>query len=550
MKKAGLYTWWHCFCKGEVTGQVAILITLVIAIIFLFVAVTLNISRVAQKKTITANAADGAAIKLTSQIGSYAHKLSEEYCDGGTEARDERWGGFFWLLFGTIFLAVLGQPLAAFIFFAGTAYREAIVEPRIAENIQRNLDKLPLKLRLSEQAVFYTLINTVDDPAKVIDIYDYDEDEDTTDKIGRYGFWYAERVEKLVKESSSEWEEMAGFIPQLKDFAQDADDFRKSFTEDSTRPLIDESPPPEEDGEFIILLEELKTVFEEEGKDLPVTFWVEDADNEQNFDQVDELSADLHVFYLWAMDLCEQGTEAIVQMSDAWIPQLYHPDEEDWYDTWEKQIGRIENWKPELYEVIEKLDEMIADLENQIAQETDPDRQAELQDDVDYLRELKLRVSSAIETLDEFQHRLRDFNVAILEFYYQSYNEYGTKNQAIYSWDDSLGWHHVHVKVSKFKIPWIKVKYKHGFFKNYVYYYLMDYKGDITVEVTRFDQSSAPSFFARGSTPLWKFRYVKDAQAEEGIDPSDPDQALPYGIRSKAKADYTYNRLPKLLSVK
>ncbi|MBN2097057.1 MAG: hypothetical protein JW714_01110 [Candidatus Omnitrophica bacterium] len=85
MIPSGIYNWWHQFRKGEVTGQVATLITLAIAVIFLFVAVTLNVSKVSQRRTVVGNAADGAALLYASGVGSYANKLSQEYLDGKKE---------------------------------------------------------------------------------------------------------------------------------------------------------------------------------------------------------------------------------------------------------------------------------------------------------------------------------------------------------------------------------------------------------------------------------------------------------------------------------
>ena len=106
--QGGIYTWWHYFRKGETTGQVATLITLAIAIIFLFVAVTLNISKVGQRKTATAKAADGAAIKLASFIGSYGNKLSWEYLDGKTKKCTKRWGTFFGILAAVVLTILMG----------------------------------------------------------------------------------------------------------------------------------------------------------------------------------------------------------------------------------------------------------------------------------------------------------------------------------------------------------------------------------------------------------------------------------------------------------
>lgn len=580
--KGGIYTWWYYFRKGEETGQVATLITLAIAVIFLFVAVTLNISRVAQKKTTTANAADGAAIRLASGIGSYANKLSWEYFDGKTKKCQRRWGTLFMVLsivalaviaYSAFALATSPQTGAAMAKAAGAAQKTTIdaalaegltmspqlmseamaagkaaaaeiwaasggslgnlattgawtsgggaganefaFEPRVAARLQGQMNKLSLGMNLAEQAILYALRNTVDDP-------------------GQRNDWYMQRADQLAAEAEALRANIAEFVPQIEYFAQVGDGFRREFSEDATRPLILEGEGDEqeivtadEDGEFITLLEDLS----QEG--LQVSFWRPGADSEQNSDEVDELSSDLDLFYLWAQGaedgLLHQDLDNMVLMYDMWMPQLYDPQEaEAWYDTWQEQAQNIVGWQQELYAVD-------AELEDMIEEETDPLRK-------DYLQQLQERTTSGVRTLDSFEDNLRDFNSTTLAYYQQIENSGsssgGTSSsigsrQASYSWHDSLGQHNVHVSVSNFKMPRIKVK--KSFMK--ICMYLKDYKGDVNVTVTRYDQSTAASFARRASTPLWKFRYASDAQGAGGI-------------TSSASARYTYNSLPKLTNVR
>jgi len=59
-------------------SQIAVIITFVIALIFLFIAVFINLSKVSQVKTTTSTASDKAALGLASQLGSVSHYYKDK----------------------------------------------------------------------------------------------------------------------------------------------------------------------------------------------------------------------------------------------------------------------------------------------------------------------------------------------------------------------------------------------------------------------------------------------------------------------------------------
>ncbi|MBN3038979.1 MAG: AAA family ATPase [Candidatus Omnitrophica bacterium] len=650
MEGKGAYTYWQYFRKGEASGQVATLITLVIAVIFLFTAVTLNIGQLTQKKTMTANAADGAAMKLASFLGSYSNKLSLEYLDGTSGYCKKNYSGF-WQIITTIVavvLAVVFQQhwlLVLAIGVLGTAnyvYSTWVMDDGVAAAMQRQLSKLKLEDNITEQAIMYALVHSVDDPTRVEDIHDYDEDGDTTDKITRFSKWYAERLLAITGGITSPNAKIAAFLPLMEDFANEAGDFYRDFTEDATRCILYDDPalpdnqcfPAGTDGEFVDLLGELEAL----GPEFDVSFWVPDADSEESADDVDELTTDLNMFYLWALGenggLLNEDFAVIAAMYSDWITHLYVEEapapeaEEAWYDEASADIDMINDWLPELNSLFGPLDTMIFELEQEIAELTedledindeidvknqeisdkndeidqvkqdledarneDPpdlvliaqleadladleDELAALEEDLalleadrdtmqadldtktaelDHLNNLRVRLVDAIIKLEDFTDILADFNADILELYLEAQDSsYTYLREATYSWHDSAGWHHVHVDASTFKLPWIRTEKKKKWYGFEMCVYLEDHTGDITINVERYDQSTDRSFFARGAVPLWKFRYVKDVNAEDtgAFDPSDPDQALAYGVHTTAVARYTYNALPSIVSVR
>ena len=557
MERGGIYTCWHYFRKGEVSGQIATLVTLVIAVVFLFVAVTVNISRVAQKKTVTANAADGAAMKLASYLGSYANMLSLNYVNGGVSYCERHYGMLMFGLMTGIFMMFLFPPLVDKIGLGWAAaaglgvqsliyYNYVEMPQRIVERLQRQLAALGRDVSFTEQAILYALSNAVDDPVMVVDDRDYDEDGDTGDMISRFAYWYAsERMDEIagvVPEVSEEVQDgIEDFLPILEEFVAEVDGFR-GYIEDETRVIYDWDPEtgepvithPEASGEFLALLEELNEL----GIELP--FWTPGADNEDNSDHVDSLSASLHNFYDFGSSILEQDFESAVASRQYWRPMLYNTggsgyfEGEGWYHTWARHIVQISGWIGHLYAA--HRDIMMTMTPEQAA---DPGH-------MEYLLEVRAEIVEAIERLTELQRTLGAFNGDILRFYAATtevIEESPLLREATYSWEDSLGWHHVRVEASEFTLPSIYIRRHKRWYGSRICVYLLNYTGDVSVDVTRYDQAQDQSYFSNGVTPLWRFRY----STAEAADPSNAEAALAAGIRSSGTARYNFAGLPGII---
>lgn len=74
----GLFSDYHNnINKRNLQGQIAVIVTLVIAVIFLFVMVFINITRISDIKTQTANVSDKGALRTASGLGSLSYKLKQ-----------------------------------------------------------------------------------------------------------------------------------------------------------------------------------------------------------------------------------------------------------------------------------------------------------------------------------------------------------------------------------------------------------------------------------------------------------------------------------------
>ncbi|MFH1245411.1 MAG: hypothetical protein V1662_02910 [Candidatus Omnitrophota bacterium] len=598
MRYSGVCGWWQKSRKGGTSGQVATVFTLAIAIIFLFVAITLNISKVAQKKTMTANAADGAAMMLSSFLGSLGNYLSQQYLDGGEHTGWKKSMGGFFAILGTIvaIVAAVFSGGSSLLLWAGILgalagagsyyYQQAVLPGKISDSYNKEFAKMTPKDSFMEQSIFYALMLCVDDPNAVIDTHDIDQDGDSADKISRFSEWYYGRLQGLTGgggqfvETRKE-EVVRQFMIDVEEFAVRNNEFRRDFSEDGTRPLVEEGPAAGVDGAFIILLEELEEVFQQENQPFPITFWRRDADIEDvNYDEVDMLSQNIFSFFLFALDnteqvpgvkegFCYQDVQTLVNTMDIWINYFYPTGtagEEDmdfgtldaesdltWYQVWQEQINKMTSWQSQLQLVDAQLDVMIAEKQAQmVAAEQAGDVQAMMQlaSDIGYLYELKDRIRQAVINMTDCQQRMANFNTELenmYAFWLQGRDEnFAQRHQAVYSWQDSLGWHHIRVEVSDFAIPGIKHQKRRKWYGHKERLRLVNGSGTVWVEVTRYDQSTATSFARRG-VPLWNFRYTQNAQT--AISPGNPQQALAAGIKSKATARYDYRNLPRIVGV-
>ncbi|MFZ5800503.1 MAG: hypothetical protein ACOY3D_03875, partial [Candidatus Omnitrophota bacterium] len=194
---------------GKISGQVVVLMVLLIAAIVVFIAITINLGKVAQLKAAISLAAQAAAIDTASQIGSYAYGLVQKALDGyewNCEASD-------WVLkiagYVLAFVLVLtgNIPAAAkvleLLIVLGSVTmdtintRENIRDVRTAFNKQ--YAQMTASQRFTEIALTTALFAAVTDPIEVTDIEDIDMDVMRTDKISRALFLYqTERLDLLL----------------------------------------------------------------------------------------------------------------------------------------------------------------------------------------------------------------------------------------------------------------------------------------------------------------------------------------------------------------
>ncbi len=204
------------------SGQVAIILVLVIAISLILYAVTLNLGKISQIKTLTTVAADQTASLLASQMASYGQQVFEVQLGGKRKICG--YTGMFasLLVIVVVVIAVLCEgacgPLltistasATFIIAVAVAnivLQLTVVQPGITDMWNDiKAETLTISETFLENGVGTALLGVVTDKKKVTDWEDLDRDGlfgvdsngKPKDTISRYAVYYTERLKSATK---------------------------------------------------------------------------------------------------------------------------------------------------------------------------------------------------------------------------------------------------------------------------------------------------------------------------------------------------------------
>lgn len=205
--------------KKRNSSQIATIILFIIAVIFLFTLMIINMGKVALKKTAVDNVADNVGLSVASSLGSigaavkYSLQIwgkSNERCDIDIKII----AGFF-LVFVSLVVTVVtlgaGAPLAgaALLFVVGLGVSGALMaggtmfanyiasNPKVAAEMRIKFQSMSQKQQIVEGAVMGVLMSLAEDPAYVIDRFDMDRDGDRADKVPRFMKWYTLRLAQI-----------------------------------------------------------------------------------------------------------------------------------------------------------------------------------------------------------------------------------------------------------------------------------------------------------------------------------------------------------------
>jgi len=207
-------------------SQIATILTLAIAAVFLFIVITINMGKVSKKKTVIDNACDSAGLLLASGLGSVGNSLRQELGLYGNDTKkcDTDWGliagiglvivGVLAAWFGgvSLSLSAAGAAMVTSTAVVSTALGglmiaqalyAAYTEPGMMREMQAKFQNMTAEQRLLEGTIEYALFTTIDDPTFVPDKFDADRDglkyPANLDKIPQFNHWYFQRLNSLPR---------------------------------------------------------------------------------------------------------------------------------------------------------------------------------------------------------------------------------------------------------------------------------------------------------------------------------------------------------------
>lgn len=192
--KAYLKGRWFIFYQRKVEGQTATLFILLIAVILILTAITMNIGKVSEIKTTLDNAADGAAMAAASNLGSIANVYNRQ-----TGSTTDYTGIIKSIV--AIGITIFNPPLGLLALGANLAI-EGYKSYQL-NKVPRLLSSLSGINQIKETAINYALFSIVVDPNMITDYHDLDEDGEVDDEVSQFLNWYTQRV-GLLEEDDDE----------------------------------------------------------------------------------------------------------------------------------------------------------------------------------------------------------------------------------------------------------------------------------------------------------------------------------------------------------
>lgn len=241
------------------SGQVAIVLLLIVALALIFYAASLNFGRVNQTKTLTMVAANTSASQMASSIASYGQQQWQTTIGGKTKGGDPKycksssiivsiilllvliiiiilcWGGCAIALPAVIggSVSLLAVAVTAAVITAVTlVLQAAVIQPAMLRSWNKvQQAALSTKDQFLESGISGALQNTVTDSKQVPDLYDGDQDSlyvtnlsennPYKDTISRYAVYYNERM-KAIKRANLDV--IKFFLKETKELAFSGDD--------------------------------------------------------------------------------------------------------------------------------------------------------------------------------------------------------------------------------------------------------------------------------------------------------------------------------------
>jgi len=195
-------------------GQVALMMILLIAIALIFLAVIMNMGRIAQTKTLVTVASNTSAAVMASLMASQAEYMFQVTLGGPEETDGELsvcgWTGVAAAIVAILIIvvsALTGQfegvvlAISIILAVANLALQVLVVQPGLTDMWNKQIKKLSQADQYVERGIITAMQAVVDDQAELRDTIDIDEDGifgAQEDLVSRYGYAYYRRLNNLA----------------------------------------------------------------------------------------------------------------------------------------------------------------------------------------------------------------------------------------------------------------------------------------------------------------------------------------------------------------
>lgn len=212
--------------QGSFSGQIVVIAVLFLAVIVVFIAVVINLGKIAQIKGLVSIAADNAAITTASSAGSWALAMTVAN-EGERNCGPSPWIKFIlkaaaWVIKAIISAITLGQAAVALPFELYGLIQETVNAGEIREMLNQQMQRLTVQQRFLETALQTGLYGVVSDLKEIDDEHDIDMDTLTNaegDTVNRFNFLNMLRLlNKIDKGSGQLKQAIENFYPVWRDF--------------------------------------------------------------------------------------------------------------------------------------------------------------------------------------------------------------------------------------------------------------------------------------------------------------------------------------------
>ncbi len=395
---------------------------------------------------------------------------------------------------------------------ASSVYNQYIVDQMtggaFAEAAEK-LSELPDEHRYRESVFLQVLAQSIDDPTKVQDTDDSDDDGNTTEMVPYFQYWWDVRVKQLRSQASD-------FPPLVQDFIDGPVTDLQDFINSEAFAMLSKQEVEGTDSELLYLVRTLEEDFNYE-----ISFWESGVPTpEEPVDEIDFIKLELQDLKDALDELKQKPLNELVDTWKTWLPtfySVYYTPINTWINGDEAlELQGLNAWKSQIEEIRDGLPECqvqvdptcAAACETACAADPDPEACLEVclqdcgvagyvaplpcQSSVD--EDLTDEFSMAITAIDDIISALVDFRNNLFYFYNNMKNVDANikADYVTYEWLDMRGKHSVTVEVGDYNIAWLKDTKSGNWLKGKKCLELRDYSdgGKCWVKVTRRDPAN------------------------------------------------------------